>query len=263
MKNVGFFDWKLSASHPLSYMKIDYKTHKSSHRPDVHSSLHLNICCSGKTVGEHSNTLIESCAQSICLISPWEPHMTVYALEDTKLLLLNIDTDSLLNFFYTGRNRLNYLLTMPPQERFEYLNKHPALPPIIEEIKHQMYSSDLENRMLMLWNTVLKFFIAALPEIDENTVLECNYQRLLPALEKLSGKVLTLSAAAELCNLSPSYFAVLFRKQFGLSFARYERNFRLNGAISAINHGTTFKEAAEEWGFFDKSHLARLIKQHK
>ena len=263
MKNVGFFDWKLSASHPLSYMKIDYKTHKSSLRPDVHSSLHLNICCSGKTVGEHSNALIESCAQSICLISPWEPHMTVYALEDTKLLLLNIDTDSLLNFFYTGRNRLNYLWTMPPQERFWYLNKHPALPPIIEEIKQQMYSSDLENRMLMLWNTVLKFFIAALPEIDENTVLECNYQRLLPALEKLSGEVLTLSAAAELCNLSPSYFAVLFRKQFGLSFARYERNFRLNGAISAINHGTTFKEAAEEWGFFDKSHLARLIKQHK
>ena len=263
MKNVGFFDWKLNSSHPLSYMKIDYKTHRSSNRPDVHSSLHLNIHCSGRAAGEHGNARIESEDESICLISPWEPHMTIYASEDTKLLLLNIDTDTLLNFFYIGRNRLNYLLTMPPGERFEYLNNHPALPPIVEEIKQQMYSDDLDNNMLMLWNTVLKFFIAALPEIDENTVLECNYQRLLPALEKLSGKVLTLTDAAELCNLSPSYFAALFRKQFGLSFARYERNFRLNGAINAVNQGATFKEAAEEWGFFDKSHLARLIKQHK
>mgnify|MGYP003311234176 CR=1 FL=1 len=80
---------------------------------------------------------------------------------------------------------------------------------------------------------------------------------------EIRSPALSLSEAAEQCNLSPSYFAALFRKQFGLSFARYERNFRLNGAISAINHGTTFKEAAEEWGFFDKSHLARLIKQHK
>ena len=69
-----------------------------------------------------------------------------------------------------------------------------------------------------------------------------------------------VNEAAELCNLSKSYFAVIFKQQFGLSFARYERNFRLNGAAVAVRRGATLKEAADEWGFCDKSHLARLLK---
>ena len=76
------------------------------------------------------------------------------------------------------------------------------------------------------------------------------------------GGMLTLPEAAELCGLSTSYFAAIFRKQFGVSFARYERNFRLNRAAGAIRRGATLKEAAAGWGFCDKSHLARLLKQH-
>ena len=56
-----------------------------------------------------------------------------------------------------------------------------------------------------------------------------------------------------------NHIAVIFKQQFGLSFARYERNFRLNGAAVAIRRGATLKEAADEWGFCDKSHLARLL----
>ena len=87
-----------------------------------------------------------------------------------------------------------------------------------------------------------------------------NYLLLLPALKALSGRMLTVNEAAELCNLSVSYFAVIFKQQFGLSFGRYERNYRLNGAAVAIRRGATLKEAADEWGFCDKSHLARLLK---
>jgi two-component system response regulator YesN len=69
----------------------------------------------------------------------------------------------------------------------------------------------------------------------------------------------------ELCaaqiHLSVSRFSVLFKNFSGLSFGRYERNFRLNGAAGAIRSGATLKEAAAEWDFCDKSHLARLLKE--
>ena len=82
-------------------------------------------------------------------------------------------------------------------------------------------------------------------------------------IKVLGCKVLSTPDAAKLCNLSTSRFACIFKKQFGLNFAQYERMFRLNGAKFAIQSGATLKEAANEWDFCDKSHLAHLLKKSK
>ena len=87
-------------------------------------------------------------------------------------------------------------------------------------------------------------------------------ERLRPALQHLGCKLISVEDAARLCNLSSSRFAVLFKSVFGMSFARYERLFRLNGARDDMRHGSSLKEAAEKWNFCDKSHLARLLKKY-
>ena len=67
--------------------------------------------------------------------------------------------------------------------------------------------------------------------------------------------------AADKIIVSSRSFGEVFKKQFGMSFGRYERNFRLNGAENALRRGCSLKEAADLWGFCDKSHLSRLLKQ--
>ena len=116
-------------------------------------------------------------------------------------------------------------------------------------------------KKLRLWHTVLEFFMDILPEQTEMIPANDDYRRLLPVLEKLGNKMLSLEEGAKLCNLSVSRFSVLFKNFSGLSFGRYERNFRLNGAAGTIRRGATLKEAAEKWDFCDKSHLARLLKE--
>ena len=114
---------------------------------------------------------------------------------------------------------------------------------------------------LRLWHTILEFFMEILPEQTEIISANDDYRRLLPVLEKLGNKMLSIEEGAKLCNLSVSRFSVLFKNFSGLSFGRYERNFRLNGAAGTIRRGATLKEAAEKWDFCDKSHLARLLKE--
>lgn len=264
MKSVAFFDWKLNESLPVSRMIIHRQGYSRPSLQDVHSAIHLGIVISGDLEGIFGGSRLKLNSSELYLTAPWEPHSTIACNSGRQdLVLINIDIDSLQNFFFAGADQLHALLSMLPDERMRYLNTHCRMPELIERLTALANLADDEpNQVLKLWNGVLNFFIEVLPEKSTSAALPGNYQKILPALQKLSGNMLTLPEAAELCGLSTSYFAAIFRKQFGVSFARYERNFRLNRAAGAIRRGATLKEAAAGWGFCDKSHLARLLKQH-
>ena len=97
------------------------------------------------------------------------------------------------------------------------------------------------------------------PPCEINSGSIADSRRFINALQRLGKEPLPVEEAARVCNLSASRFAALFKASFGVSFGRYERIFRLNGAAEALRRGATLKEAAAEWGFCDKSHLARLL----
>ena len=262
MKKVEFFDWNLSNLHPVSFLWSNYPkgVRPLRPRPDMHSSLHLAWIQQGSRRGSFAHQQLDFSQSEFYLTAPWEPHCTLSTSPDHRLLLLNIDLESLQNAFFTGGEQLQKLFTMTPAERMDHLNSKLRSTDAAAKLLETVSLPPTFQQELRLWNIVQKIFIDILPETDENTLPSGNYLRLLPALKALSGRMLTVNEAAELCNLSGSYFAVIFKQQFGLSFARYERNYRLNGAAVAIRRGATLKEAADEWGFCDKSHLARLLK---
>ena len=242
MKNVEFFDWKLNSGKPFSYMIQNYPDRNFLRIPDIHSALHLALILHGERTGVHRGEVIRSKEGEFYLTAPWEPHYTLSAAFQHKLILLNIDWDSLQNAFFTGKELLETLILLPPGERMKQL-------------------ADGREKDLLLWNLIQKIFITALPEQEETIRSAGDYQRLLPALKGLSNRMSGVKEAAEKCHLSTGYFSILFKKQFGMSFGKYERNFRLNGAEAAIRRGCTLKEAADYWDFCDKSHLARLLKK--
>lgn len=262
MEGVEFFDWRLNPDKPFSYFLMDYPEHISPRSPDMHSALHFGFAVKGELIGRFSGKTVCSAPGEFYLTAPWEPHYTVSVAANHRLLLINIDWGSLQNMFFTGKNRLQSLLLMTPDLRMKHLNRRLHGSSAGDALLKAVMLPEGEDKDLRLWNLIQQIFISVLPEQNEAiSAGEEDYQRLLPALKGLSNILLSVESAAAKCHLSPGYFSVLFKKQFGMSFGRYERNFRLNGAENALRRGASLKEAADFWGFCDKSHLSRLLKE--
>ena len=264
MKNVGFYDWKLGTNKPVSWIMIHAPANGGGKSQDMHSALHLGIILSGKHVGKYGNTGLELNSSNIYLTSPWEPHCTLPGSSERDILLINLDDSTLEKFFFIGREKLEKLFFMPPEERMQFINQNPGKTLLIEHALAVFEQDDSPEKPLAMYNAVLTFFISLLPHIPGGTPSgELPGSRLKPALQSLNCKLMSVEDAAGLCNLSVSRFAVLFKEFFGMSFGRYERLFRLNGAKDDLHNGSTLKEAAEKWNFCDKSHLARLLKKYE
>ena len=259
--NVEFFNWKLNSANPVTSMNVNYGKLENIRRPDIHSAIHLGIITRGENCGRFGKDELRFSAGELYLTSPWEPHHTIES-SGASLILITLDARSLEEFFSNCKENLSALLRMVPAARMKYINSFDHVQNNVEKLislAESAPSAPLEK--LRLWHAVLEFFMDILPGQTENIPANDDYLRLLPVLEKLGNKMLTLEEGAKLCNLSVSRFSVLFKNFSGLSFGRYERNFRLNGAAGTIRRGATLKEAAAAWDFCDKSHLARLLKE--
>ena len=258
-QNVEFFDWKLSPSNPVTATFIRYGRILKVRSPDMHSALHLGMVLHGENRGIFGREELELFPGALYLTAPWEPHYTGSS-SGAELLLITLDARSLEDFFCSCPENLTALLRMPPIQRMAYINRQKIPASCLDKLI--CCSKDLTNprQQLRLWHTILELFMEIIPEQPENVPKNDDYCRLLPVLEKLGSQMITLNEAARICNLSTSRFSALFKNFSGLSFGRYERNFRLNGAAGDIRRGATFKEAAERWDFCDKSPLARLLK---
>ena len=261
MKSVEFYDWKLNSGKPFSCLQLEYSENVQPRPPDMHSALHLGLVQNGECTGRFAGERVRSTAGEFYLTAPWEPHYTITTAPYCQLVLLNIDLASLQNTFFTAGDHLETLLLMPPEERMRHINLKLRATAIREMLMEIVDMTENCQRELLLWNLIQNIFIRVLPEAEPTVEPSGDYQRLLPALKGLSGRMLSTEEAAKKCSLSAGYFSILFKKQFGMSFGRYERNFRLNGAENALRRGSSLKEAAYNWGFCDKSHLARLLKK--
>lgn len=261
MRNVVYFDWELTPEHPFSYMERSYDEQSGSPVPDMHSALHLGVVLRGYREGVFSGVKVETSENEVYLTAPWEVHHTVCTGNHHRLLLFNIDRNSLQECFFTGAGELEQLMVMSPGMRMKHINEKLHSSSVTVRLLEAIRLPDSPRKELIIWNLLQQLFITVLPEPGGGGDHTADHQRLLPALKALSGKKLSVPEAAAKCCLSTNYFAVLFKKQFGLSFARYERNFRLNGALHALRRGAPFKEAADAWGFCDKSHLAKMVKK--
>jgi len=262
VENVVFFDWKLDLEHPLSWHISQNRSSGGVQPPDAHSAIHLLIIIEGSIIAQYVQSTLKIDAGELFITAPWEVHRSINTHE-RKLLFINIDPAALQKFFFCGYENLEKLFTMLPSERKKCLNVRHDLKEECQKILQIFNQPDTPGKSLEMWHAVLGLFMKI--KIDENIPAgqSRNLAKLRPALQKLSGKFLSAAEAAEACNLSSSYFAALFKKTFGLSFARYERMFRLNKASADIARGSSLKEAADAWGFCDKSHLAKLLKAYK
>lgn len=90
-------------------------------------------------------------------------------------------------------------------------------------------------------------------------------KKITPFIEHVQQQAnvdLSLNQAAELCNMSPSYFSRYFKKVFHLTFGQYMLTYRLHLACHhLLDSGRSVTDVAYELGFSHPSHFIAKFKQ--
>lgn len=71
-----------------------------------------------------------------------------------------------------------------------------------------------------------------------------------------------LSECARLADVHPVYLARAFRKAYGMSLGEYQRQAKLRQAVRLLTStGLAISDIASDCGFFDQSHLTKLLRR--
>ena len=258
------YDWQLSLEHPVFAQYSHHKKGESLCVADMHSAVHLGILVQGDTTGLYNGEIIKITEGKLYLTAPWEPHKSIFSSEGNILLLISFCQEALDHSMLACAQKIKNLFRLTPTRRHEILNTLTLSPEYSKQIIELLKTPNSSLRELKLWHLVLGILIEiASLDYFVDTELDSNYTKLLPSLQNLSNKPLSVGEAATFCNLSKSHFAHMFSKVFGMPFAQYERLYRLRCALTELNTKKNgLKEVAENWGFYDKSHFSKICKKY-
>lgn len=122
----------------------------------------------------------------------------------------------------------------------------------------------LRKRLLGMANTREKFLIVESVLMNELQNKEHPHAAVayLTELLQLSQSELSIGAAIEKINISHKHLICLFKKHVGVSPKLYQRIFRFQYALEAINKsGVTFSEILGKSAYFDQPHFNHEFKQ--
>lgn len=256
------YDWQLTDSHPLKIQYSIQGPRQNSLSADMHSAVHVGILPEGDLTMQHCGEKLSFHGGEIYLTAPWEPHRRLFSERGCILLLLTVAPDAVNRALLGGADKLNLLYRTAVRERQEILNRLKLAPEHAQTILELLKKPDTPEREMRLWHAALGIFVE-IASLDFSAEPDPDYPRLLPALRALGNVPLAVPEAAGLCNLSESRFAHLFRRVFGMPFARYERLYRLRCAAEEMDRlHSGLKETAANWGFYDKSHLAKARRKY-
>lgn len=99
---------------------------------------------------------------------------------------------------------------------------------------------------------------------EKHTDTDFSFYHILEYIDTHSGEPLEIHELAEMCHMSYSHFAKLFRENYGRSCKEYITYIRLNKAQDLLFHTDyDLNYIAQETGFFDCSHFIRTYKKWK
>ena len=97
---------------------------------------------------------------------------------------------------------------------------------------------------------------------EKHTDISLSFYHILEYIDTHSAEPLEVQQLAEMCHMSYSNFARLFRENYGRSCKEYIKYIRLNKAQDLLlNSDYDLDYIAQETGFFDCSHFIRTYKK--
>lgn len=131
--------------------------------------------------------------------------------------------------------------------------------------KKDFYSLQVQaNIYTLLIEIVRKNRKEIINEKESHTDTDFSFYNILEYIDTHSGEPLEIHKLAEMCHMSYSHFAKLFRENYGRSCKEYITYIRLNKAQDLLlNTDYDLNYIAQETGFFDCSHFIRTYKKWK
>ena len=227
------------------------------------------------TCNEHRYTLTPG---SLILLPPQAIHR-VYSTGNQKninyaCVKFNVNKIQLVGNYLPNLNvqlRKIAQLKNPPlvfQERdLDHILLSDFFSQIVEETANRAYGynsyiytmlSELMVKILRNW-----YYSGHLMQTDTfEEQSDYSLQDILIYIDEHSSENIRIEDLAHMCNMSYSYFAKLFHKQFGQSCKQYIEFIRLNKAENLLLFtGLDLTEIAGETGFADCSHLIRCFRK--
>ena len=131
------------------------------------------------------------------------------------------------------------------------------------------YDSKKAMYMLAVQSGIQSLLISIARSIDNNkkqipkhSDQDLSFYHILEYIDAHSSERLEINKLAEMCNMSYSHFAKLFRENYGRSCKQYIEYIRLNKAQDLLlNSDMSIDYIAQETGFYDCSHFIRQYKK--
>ncbi len=153
------------------------------------------------------------------------------------------------------------------EEDFPSLDLSAFFNEVVSEVgkRYYGYNSYVYSRLSQLMLLILRHWYYKNLIFDSEEVLEkdeYSFQDVLIYIDVHSHENINVEDLAQMCNMSYSYFAKLFHKQFGQSCKQYIEFIRLSRAENLILFtDMDLSTIATETGFSDCSHLIRCFRR--
>lgn len=142
------------------------------------------------------------------------------------------------------------------------------IPSIVEEILSEYESNDLmhilavQTGILSLLITLARRMKPSAQPIRRQDDRNLSYYHILEYIDTHSSDSLEVQKLAEMCHMSYSHFAKVFREHYGLSCKEYIQYIRMNKAQDLLlNSEFDLDYIAQETGFYDCSHFIRQYRK--
>ena len=149
-----------------------------------------------------------------------------------------------------------------PRDRDEVLHIGEHLARTIQG--HSLYQA-IEVKLLTFQLLLTLIENHPAPTLYAPTITPGMYETIMPAIQlaMTTKTLISRESAAEVCSMSASHFARVFRIVTGITFAKFALRHRLSGVVQAMREtDLPLTSIAEAWGFTDESHLYHHFQTH-
>ena len=262
----------------FEYIDIMNQPYDIFYTDNIHSPLHWHYYCeilyvlSGSIRIVCNNKEIVLHKGDICYFYPLQLHgvkqdpecieKVRYAVIKFNIQTMNIPKAYLQNMYDC------FMHTTTEADFCLILHEDEKIPSIIENIV-----TEYENKKLMHMLAVQSGIVALLitmarkvekkkPENSKHSERDLLFYHILEYIDAHSAEPLEVQVLANMCHMSYSNFAKVFRENYGRSCKEYIQYIRMNKAQDLLlNSEYDLDYIAQETGFYDCSHFIRQYKK--
>lgn len=141
----------------------------------------------------------------------------------------------------------------------------------VEEIVTEMYNEWKEKKQgyrykctSLFYSLIHYFNVSSLEHSMDAAKLDSRFKNAVDYIHThFRGEDISVTALADMCNVSEAYFRRQFKNFYSLSPSQYIINLRLECASQLLESGLyTITEVAEKSGFNDTKYFSRVFKNH-